>query len=70
MNHEKAVSFTEQEKRILQLAAQGLTNKEIAHSLGIKPRTVEFHLCNLFRKLGVSSRTGAATVAGKLGLLE
>jgi LuxR family maltose regulon positive regulatory protein len=70
MDHKPLPSLTEQEKRVLQLLTEGLTNKEIARSLGIKSRTVEFHVCNLFQKLEVSSRTAAATVAGKLGLLE
>lgn len=70
MDHKTPPSLTEQEKRVLQLVAQGLTNKEIARSLGITSRTVEFHVCNIFQKLDVSSRTAASTVAGKLGLLE
>ncbi len=69
MNHEKSPQLTEQELRVLQLAAQGLTNKKIASNLGIKPVTVEFHVKNIFRKLNVSSRVEAVVLAEKTGLV-
>jgi DNA-binding NarL/FixJ family response regulator len=39
------------------MAAQGLSNREIAQDLFLTPRTVEFHLSNTFRKLDISART-------------
>jgi DNA-binding NarL/FixJ family response regulator len=48
--------LTPQELQIAQLAAQGLSNKEIGERLFISSRTVGTHLYHLFPKLGVSSR--------------
>src|SRR4051794_25855258 len=51
-----AVLLTPREQEVLGLLACGRANKDIAGSLSCSVRTVEFHLSNLFRKLGVSSR--------------
>jgi DNA-binding NarL/FixJ family response regulator len=58
---------TEREIDVLRLAAKGLTNKAIGHTLGISDRTVQGHLANIYGKLGVNSRTEAVTLALKLG---
>lgn len=60
--------LTERETQVLQWLADGLTNKEIALHLGISPRTVKFHLDNVYSKLGVSTRTEAAIYALRMGL--
>ena len=52
-----ADSLTPSERRIAAMAAEGLSNREIAQALFVTLRTVEMHLSNAFRKLGVSSRT-------------
>jgi len=70
MNNSTFPSLTQHEKRVLKLVANGLTNKEIAQSLGITPRTVEFHLSKIFKKLNVTSRTAASVEAEKMGLLN
>ena len=70
MNPSTIPNLTEHEKSVLKLVASGLTNKAIAQSLKITPRTVEFHLSNIFKKLDVSSRTLAVLFAEKNGLLE
>ena len=44
------------ELQTAQLAAQGMSNKDIAAKLWISPRTVAFHLRNVFTKTGISSR--------------
>src|SRR5215207_8415334 len=49
-------SLTASERRIAELARQGLTNREIAQTLFITARTVEGHLTSVFRKLSVDSR--------------
>ena len=49
-------SLTPQERQVAQLAATGLTNREIAARLYVSPRTVSAHLYRTFPKLGISSR--------------
>jgi two-component system response regulator NreC len=50
-------TLTERERLILQLAAEGLSNPEIARKLFISPRTAESHRANLMRKLSLHSQT-------------
>lgn len=52
-------NLTARESQVLNLLAEGKTNKEIAAILRIANRTVEQHLTHLYRKLGVSSRSEA-----------
>ncbi|HEY1276916.1 MAG TPA: AAA family ATPase [Thermoleophilaceae bacterium] len=49
-------SLTPSELRVAQLAADGESNKSIAQSLYVTPKTVEVHLSNAYRKLGIRSR--------------
>jgi DNA-binding NarL/FixJ family response regulator len=55
-------SLTVSERRVAGLAAEGLTNKDIAQALYVTPKTVEVHLSNAYRKLGIKSRHGLAAV--------
>jgi DNA-binding CsgD family transcriptional regulator len=55
--------LTPSELRVATLVAQGVSNKDTAAMLFISPKTVEFHLGRIFRKLGVSNRT---TLAARL----
>ena len=57
-------ALTASERRVAELAAQGLTNREIAQSLFITARTVEGHLTNVFRKLDLESREGLGDAIG------
>jgi len=55
--------LTRREGELLSLVATGLSNKEIAYSLGIAVGTVKVYLCRLFTKLGVSDRYELALLA-------
>ncbi len=57
------------EHEVLTLAAQGLTNKEIAYRLNLSERTVQFHLNGVFNKTGTNSRTEATAWALRKGWL-
>lgn len=52
--------FSERERQAIELLIQGKSNKQIALAFGVSVRTVEFHLSNIYAKLGVNSRTEAA----------
>ena len=54
------VQLTPTELRIAHLVSQGMTNKEVAEACWISPRTVAFHLRNVFTKTGVTSRGALA----------
>ena len=50
-------ALTPSERRVAAMAADGMSNREIAQALFVTPRTVEMHLSNAFRKLDIRSRT-------------
>lgn len=64
---ETDIDLTEREMDVVQLVAEGLSNKEIATLLHISPRTVKFHLDNIYSKLSVNTRTEAAIYALRRG---
>lgn len=63
------VTLTERERDVLMLVDEGAANKEIAARLFISESTVKTHIVHLLEKLGVASRTAAASEARRLGLL-
>ncbi|MFO7254064.1 MULTISPECIES: helix-turn-helix domain-containing protein [Limnochorda] len=58
------------EREILELLANGLTNREIAAALYISPHTVKNHVSSIYRKLGVDDRTRVAVTALRLGVVQ
>jgi DNA-binding NarL/FixJ family response regulator len=54
--------LTASERRVVDLAAKGQTNRDIAQTLYVTPKTVEVHLSNAYRKLGIGSRRELAGV--------
>lgn len=63
-------TLSAREREVLQLAAEGLSNAEIADRLCISRRTVETHRANVMRKLGVRGQTELVLYAVRRGLLS
>lgn len=61
-DHETAQRLSPREAEVLQIAALGLTNTEIAAKLGISVHAVKFHLASSYRKLHAANRTEAVVV--------
>jgi DNA-binding CsgD family transcriptional regulator len=61
--------LTQREEEVLRLLAQRLTDKEIAETLFLGPRTVQSHVAHIFAKLGVANRREAADEARRRGLV-
>jgi DNA-binding NarL/FixJ family response regulator len=63
---DQLASLTAQERRILALLADGLTNRQIADELFLAEKTVKNYVSNLLAKLGMHRRTEAAVYAARL----
>lgn len=63
-------TLSPREREVLQLAAEGLGNPEIAEKLFISPRTAETHRANLMRKLGLQTTTDLVRFAIRKGLIQ
>jgi DNA-binding NarL/FixJ family response regulator len=63
---EKLEGLTDQERRILDLLAEGLTNREIADRMFLAEKTVKNYVSNLLAKMGMQRRTEAAVYAARL----
>jgi non-specific serine/threonine protein kinase len=63
-----ALGLTPREADVVRLVAEGRSNPEIAAALFVSPRTVEWHLANVLRKLDLPSRAAVAAHAARLGL--
>jgi two-component system, NarL family, response regulator DevR len=59
-------SLSEQEKRVLALIGEGLTNREIAHRLTLTEKTAKNYVASLFTKLGLHRRSQVAVLAARL----
>ena len=64
-----AATISPREQELLQVLAEGLTNREIATRLVLEESTIRTHLRNIYRKLGVNSRLQAIQRAREIGLL-
>lgn len=60
--------LSEREIETIKLITSGYTNKEIASALGISSHTVQFHVLNIARKMGVTKRVEIAVKAVRSGL--
>lgn len=63
-------ALSRSEKRVVVLVREGLTNPQIATRLYVSPRTVQTHLYNVFKKVGVKSRKELAREAARRGISE
>ena len=63
---ERLGKLTEQERRILELIGQGLTNRQIAEEIHLAEKTVKNYVSNMLAKLGMERRTQAAAYAARL----
>lgn len=70
MPEEIPTTLTEREAEILELVAQGASNKVIAGELNLSQNTVKKYMMGIFTKLGATSRTGAVINAQQIGLLS
>jgi len=66
---DRKVHLTRRELEVLGLIVKGKSRKDVADALYVSDRTVQFHLANIYDKLGVSNRVQAFRRAHKLGLL-
>jgi DNA-binding NarL/FixJ family response regulator len=63
-------TLTEREREVLVLLAQGKTYQQVAETLFISVKTVDFHRTNLMRKLGLSNRAELTRFAMQRGLIN
>jgi DNA-binding CsgD family transcriptional regulator len=69
LNRGQAAGLTRQETRVLHALSEGAANKAIANMLGLSEATVKFHLANLYRKLGCTSRRDTVKAAAALRIV-
>ncbi|MEJ1157054.1 response regulator transcription factor [Prosthecomicrobium sp. N25] len=63
-------ALTVQQRKVIELVAQGLLNKQIAHRLGLSASTVKAHISAAYRALGVTSRVGAVLALSAAGQIR
>jgi two-component system, NarL family, response regulator len=65
-----ARELSDREREVLELLAEGKSNKQIARALGISDGTVKVHVANILHKLGAQGRSEAVAVAARRGLVR
>lgn len=65
-----AEGLTPRQVGVLRLLARGVSNKEIAAELGVSENTVKVHLAQVYRVLGVTTRTAAVIKAARVGIID
>ncbi len=68
-NKAKGKTLTNRQSQVLELVAQGLSNKQIAYEMGVSEATVKLHINALLRSIGATNRTQAVIIAQKMGLI-
>ncbi len=66
----ETIDLTPREIEVLQLIAQGMSNKQIATDLAITERTTKFHVSSILSKLEAANRTEAVKIAARRGLVK
>ena len=61
--------LTQRQNQVLNLVAQGLSNKQIAYEMGVSEATVKLHINALLRSVGATNRTQAVIMAQKMGII-
>ncbi|MBL1149420.1 MAG: helix-turn-helix transcriptional regulator [Armatimonadetes bacterium] len=69
LERDSRISLSRRETQVLALIARGLSSKQAADDLCISKSTVDYHLENTYRKLGVSNRIQAIRKASEAGIL-
>ncbi len=62
-------TLTHRQNQVLNLVAQGLSNKQIAYEMGVSEATVKLHINALLRSVGATNRTQAVVMAQKMGII-
>ena len=70
LGDEPAEPLTPREVEVLQLLAQGLSNKQIAARLAISDHTAKFHVNSILQKMGAQKRVEAVVRAARLGIID
>ena len=65
-----ATTLTARQQQVLRLIAEGMTSVQVGEALGLSPRTVDRHIENIMKKLGVRSRLELVRFAVEAGLLD
>ncbi len=65
----KGKTLTNRQAQVLELVAQGMSNKQIAYEIGVSEATVKLHINALLRAVGATNRTQAVITAQKMGLI-